>query len=78
MKQKSSKKLIPTPISVKTLLTKFCDLTGPLTKSDLFELAEYLKDKKKAEKLIQLTQKDFEEQFIENITNKKMSFFKFI
>jgi len=49
MKSESYKKNIPTPISIKNYLTKFCDLHGPVSKSLVYNLGDCLVDKKLGE-----------------------------
>jgi NADPH-ferrihemoprotein reductase len=74
----ASKKPIPTPLRVRTYLTKFCDLHAPLNKRQLVAIAMHVRDEGLRQHLQNLTTFEGESEFDQEIFGRKHSLFTFL
>jgi NADPH-ferrihemoprotein reductase len=65
--EENSQLPFPSPISVKTYLTKFCDFSGLIRKKQLQEIAKFCKDEKLRSHLVFLTTDEGQSEFNEKI-----------
>jgi len=61
------KHVFPTPCSVRNLVTKYTDITGPLRRADLKQLAAYATDPMDQQVLLRLASKEGKAEYIDKI-----------